>query len=89
MILSVCSSQGTAYTPVSLPPPKMLNNPFEARAQATLAAQPTPPRPAAGSGGKSTWSERQAFARKRANEEGAASSEVNTLNPDKPTTCVC
>ena len=56
---------------------------------ATLAAQPTPPRSAAGSGGKLTWSERQALARKRANEEGAASSEINTLNPDKPTTCVC
>ena len=59
---------------MSLPAPKKLNNPFEARAQAALSAQSTPaPRPAGGSGGKLTWSERQAFAKKRAEEEESAS----------------
>lgn len=58
---------------MSLPAPKRLNNPFEARSQAALAAQSTPaPRPM-GSGGKLTWSERQALAKKRAEEEEANS----------------
>ena len=66
--------QGTAYTPVSLPAPKKLKNPFAAYEQATLPAQQStpPPRPV-GSGGKLTWSERQALAKKRAEEEEASS----------------
>ncbi|KAI9512505.1 hypothetical protein F5148DRAFT_848842 [Russula earlei] len=63
---------GTAYTPVSLPPPRKLNNPFEARAQAALASQPSP-RSTGASSGKMTWSERQALAKKRADEEEIAS----------------
>ena len=59
---------------MSLPAPKKLNNPFEARAQAAMSAQSTPaPRPSGGSGGKLTWSERQALAKKRAEEEEVAS----------------
>jgi hypothetical protein len=39
-----------------------------------LTSQSTPaPRPAGGSGGKLTWSERQALAKKRAEEEEATS----------------
>ena len=46
---------------------------FEARAQAALTDQSTPASRPAGSSGKLTWSERQALAKKRAEEEEAAS----------------
>jgi hypothetical protein len=77
--------QGTAYTPVSLPPPKRLNNPFEARAQAALSAQSVPlPRPAGASTGRMTWSERQALAKKRAEEDEATSRAAAAPAPSRP-----
>lgn len=63
----------SAYTPVSLPPPKKLKNPFAQFEQQAAAATP-PPRPAAGTGPKKlTWSERQALAKKQQEEEEARS----------------
>lgn len=63
---------GTAYTPVALPPPKKLKNPFAAFEQ---QGQTSPTQLQSGSGGskKLTWSERQAQAKKQAAEEEARS----------------
>ncbi|KAG9084727.1 hypothetical protein FS749_005003, partial [Ceratobasidium sp. UAMH 11750] len=61
---------GTAYTPVSLPKPKKLVNPFEARQAEQQAAAP-PPGPR--SGGGLTWSQRQALRKQQEEEENARS----------------
>jgi len=60
---------GTAYTPVSLPPPKKLRNPFAAFEQQGQA----PASQRSGGPKKLTWSERQALAKKQAGEEEAKS----------------
>ncbi|CAE6507099.1 unnamed protein product [Rhizoctonia solani] len=62
---------GTAYTPVSLPKPKKLVNPFAAKAAEAQAAADTTP-PAARSGGL-TWSQRQALRKQQEAEEEARS----------------
>jgi hypothetical protein len=64
---------GTAYTPVSLPAPKKLKNPFEAFEQPSQShSSPQSQRSLGASGAKKlTWSERQVFAKKQAEEEEA------------------
>lgn len=63
-------NKGTNYTPVNLPAPKKLVNPFERMAQQSATAKSTPP-PV--SSGKLTWSQRQALAKKQQEEEGERS----------------
>ncbi|KAI0348788.1 hypothetical protein OH77DRAFT_1371773, partial [Trametes cingulata] len=77
---------GTAYTPIKLQPKKLVN-PFaamEAKAQAESTAPK--PQPSASAGGKKlTWSERQALAKKQAEEEEArAKSALGTQAAPPP-----
>jgi hypothetical protein len=58
---------GTAYTPVSLPKPKKLVNPFAAR-QAEEQAAPVSS-PASARGGGLSWSQRQALRKQQEEEE--------------------
>ena len=60
----------SAYTPVNLPAPKKLKNPFAAMEQ-QQSSTPSPSTP--NSGKKLTWSERQALAKKQVEEEEARS----------------
>ena len=62
---------GSAYTPVSLPAPKKLKNPFAAFGQQQQVAAAPALRSSVSVGGpkKLTWSERQALAKKQAEEE--------------------
>jgi hypothetical protein len=74
----------SAYSPVSLPPPKKLRNPFAAMEQ--QSQQTFSPGTSSPSGGakKLTWSERQALAKKRAEEEEQQSQQTvspSTLSP--------
>jgi hypothetical protein len=69
----------TAYTPVNLPAPKKLRNPFEKFEQAAV-----PPQSAAGGPKKLTWSERQALAKKQ-QEEDAKSRATGFNVQDAPT----
>jgi drebrin-like protein len=69
---------GTNYTPVSLPRPKKLVNPFEKMSQ-EQETQPVP-QPVKRGGGMS-WSERQAIAKKRAEEEEVQSRAVSASVP--------
>lgn len=66
---------GSAYTPVSLPAPKKLKNPFAAFEQQQQATAAPALRSSVSVGGpkKLTWSERQALAKKQAEEEEARS----------------
>lgn len=60
--------KGTAYTPVSLPAPKKLVNPFaqlQSQQQSNTQTSVTP----SSTGKKLTWSERQALAKKQQAEE--------------------
>lgn len=75
-------SQGTAYTPVELPKPKKLVNPFAAaQAQRSTPAPSSAPSSggAAGAGGgaKLTWSQRQALAKERDAADEARSSQAS------------
>lgn len=63
----------SAWTPVNLPAPKKLKNPFAAMEQQTLTQQGSPTPSAVGASKKLTWSERQALAKKQAEEEEAKS----------------
>ena len=60
----------SAYTPVSLPAPKKLKNPFATKEQQTTSQASTP---VPSSTTKLTWSQRQALAKKQAEEEEAKS----------------
>jgi drebrin-like protein len=71
---------GTAYTPVALPAPKKLRNPFEAMQQQSQQQAPAPVPKKAGM----TWSERQALAKQRAEEEEAASRAAGWKQPSGP-----
>lgn len=62
---------GTAYTPIKLTP-KRLVNPFAAR-QAQAQEEDVPPKKQPTAGKKLTWSERQALAKKQADEEESKS----------------
>ena len=71
----------SAYSPVSLPAPKKLKNPFAAMEQ--QSQQTSSPSTTSPSGGakKLTWSERQALAKKRAEEEEQQSKQISTTSP--------
>ena len=73
---------GSVYTPVSLPAPKKLKNPFAAFEQQQVAAAP-PLRSSVSAGGpkKLTWSERQALAKKQAEEEDTRSRSASYVSP--------
>ncbi|KAK0202311.1 hypothetical protein DFS33DRAFT_1339060 [Desarmillaria ectypa] len=67
---------GTAYTPVSLPAPKKLKNPFEGRFQQQEEPQRvTPVRKGL------TWSERHALAKKQTEQEESRSLAAQTSMP--------
>ena len=68
---------GTAYTPVSLPAPKKLKNPFAAFEQQGQIS----PSQAQSAPKKLTWSERQAQAKKQAEEEEARSRSSSFVQP--------
>lgn len=70
------SPVGTAYTPVSLPAPKKLRNPFEGRFQ----QQEEPQRVTPVKKGL-TWSERQALAKKQSEQEESRSFAAQTSVP--------
>ncbi|KAJ6624892.1 hypothetical protein B0H10DRAFT_2004715, partial [Mycena sp. CBHHK59/15] len=72
---------GTAYTPVTLAAPKKLKNPFAAFEQ---QAQAAPPAPVPSAGKKLTWSERQAQAKKLAEQEEAQSRGAAFQAPAAP-----
>lgn len=63
---------GTNWEPVQLPKPRKLVNPFEKRAQDALQEQQQQVKPPVKKTGMS-WSERQALAKKQAEEEEARS----------------
>ncbi|KAH7904712.1 hypothetical protein BJ138DRAFT_1119147 [Hygrophoropsis aurantiaca] len=73
---------GTAYTPVSLPAPKKLTNRFaQFEAQSQAQTQQRTPAPATGGAKKLTWSERQALAKKQAEEEEMRSKSAPWQTP--------
>ena len=65
----------SAYSPVSLPAPKKLKNPFAA--METQSPQPI----SSSTTKKLTWSERQALAKKKAEEEEARSRSASSVAP--------
>lgn len=67
---------GTNWEPVQLPKPKRLVNPFEKRAQETQQEQTKPSIKKSGM----SWSERQALAKKQA-EEDEARSRASSFKP--------
>lgn len=71
-------NKGTNYTPVNLPAPKKLVNPFERMAQQSAESTPTPM-----SSGKLTWSQRQALAKKQ-QEEDEERSRAASFKPLSP-----
>ncbi|PPQ71153.1 hypothetical protein CVT24_009834 [Panaeolus cyanescens] len=74
----------SSWTPVSLPAPKKLKNPFAAMEQ-QAQQQSSGPTPSPSSGAKKlTWSERQALAKKQAEEEEARSRSA-AFTPTAPT----
>jgi Skp family chaperone for outer membrane proteins len=70
---------GTNYVPVSLPKPKKLVNPFEKMAQGQQEQENVSS--AVKRGGGMTWSERQALAKKHAEEEEAQSRSASAQIP--------
>ena len=74
----------SAYSPVSLPAPKKLKNPFAAMEQ--QSQQTFSPSTSSPSGGakKLTWSERQALAKKRAEEEDQQSQQTFSSSTSSP-----
>jgi len=73
---------GSAYTPVSLPAPRKLKNPFSAfEQQQQNTAPPLKSSVSAGGPKKLTWSERQALAKKQAEEEEARSRGASFVSP--------
>ena len=68
---------GTNWEPVQLPKPKKLVNVFEQRAQEAIQEQPKPPVKKGGM----TWSERQALAKKQAEEDEARSQASSFKRP--------
>ncbi|OCB86325.1 hypothetical protein A7U60_g6639 [Sanghuangporus baumii] len=75
---------GTNYTPVSLPPPKKLFNPFEKMAQASAQEPSARPYPvSSGVPKKLTWSERQALAKKQQaeDEERSIAASAKSISP--------
>ena len=73
-------SNKSAWTPVSLPPPKKLKNPFAAMEQQT-PTQLSPTRSGTGASKKLTWSERQALARQKLEDEEARSRAAGFVPP--------
>ena len=71
----------SAYSPVSLPPPKKLRNPFAAMEQQQSQQTPSPSTSASGGPKKLTWSERQALAKKQMEEEEAKSRSASNAVP--------
>ena len=74
----------SAYSPVSLPAPKKLKNPFaamEQQSQQTFRQSTSP----TGGAKKLTWSERQALAKKRAEEEEQQSQQTFRQSTSSPT----
>jgi len=74
---------GTNWEPVQLPKPKRLVNPFEKRAQETFQEQQQQVKPQVKKTGM-TWSERQALAKKQAEEEEARS-KASSFKPTPAT----
>jgi hypothetical protein len=72
---------GTAYTPISLGPPKKLKNPFAALEQSQSQIQPSKPQTSPGGAKKLTWSERQALAKKQTEEEEQRSRQASFKPP--------
>ncbi|EJD08583.1 uncharacterized protein FOMMEDRAFT_117069 [Fomitiporia mediterranea MF3/22] len=74
---------GTNYTPVNLPPPKKLVNPFERMAQASSSEITKSPVGASSAPKKLTWSERQALAKKQQadEEERSRSASFKPISP--------
>ena len=75
----------SAYSPVSLPAPKKLKNPFAAMEQQSQQKSFSP-RTSSPTGGakKLTWSERQALAKKRAEEEDKQSQQTFSPSATSP-----
>lgn len=73
---------GTNWEPVQLPKPRKLVNPFEKRAQEALQEQHQAKPPIKKTG--MTWSERQALAKKQAEEEEARS-KASSFKPTSAT----
>jgi hypothetical protein len=73
-------SNKSSWTPVSLPPPKKLKNPFAAIEQQT-PTQLSPTLSVTGASKKLTWSERQALARKKVEDEEARSRAAGFVPP--------
>lgn len=73
---------GTAYTPIKLHPKKLVN-PFAAM-EAKAQAEAAPPAIQHVGGKKLTWSERQALAKKQAEEEESRS-RAASFHPSQPT----
>jgi len=71
----------SAYTPVNLPAPRKLRNPFAAMEQ---QSQQTSPGPSPGGAKKLTWSERQALAKKQQEEEESRSRGATFVPPASP-----
>ncbi|KAF8634657.1 hypothetical protein AX15_000796 [Amanita polypyramis BW_CC] len=78
---------GSAYTPVSLPAPKKLRNPFAGfEKQQQVSAPPLRSSASAGGPKKLTWSERQAAAKKQAEGDEARSRNASYVpTPTVPT----
>jgi hypothetical protein len=74
---------GTNWEPVQLPKPRRLVNPFEKRAQESLQEQQQQVKPPVKRTGM-TWSERQALAKKQAEEEETRS-RASSFNPTPAT----
>lgn len=80
---------GSAYTPVSLPAPRKLRNPFAAfEQQQQNTAPPLKSSVSAGGPKKLTWSERQALAKKQAEEEEAKSRGASFVSPPSSASAV-
>lgn len=72
---------GTAYTPIKLQPKKLVN-PFAAR-EAKAQEEAAPPKIQHVAGKKLTWSERQALAKKQADDE-ESKSRAASFHPAQP-----
>ena len=75
----------SAYAPVSLPAPKKLKNPFAAMEQQSQQSFSPGTSSATGGAKKLTWSERQALAKKRAEEEDQQSQQTFSPSITSPT----
>ena len=74
----------SAYSPVSLPAPKKLKNPFAAMEQQTQQTYSSGTYSPTGGAKKLTWSERQALAKKRAEEEEQQSQQTFRSSTSSP-----